>query len=468
MQRTLLPALAIAAASLAAAGPAAASGFATARFGGEHGNPVTPNPTSIYYNPAAIAETEGYRIFLDGSLALRGASYTHVAAPATSQCARGVTKCGDVPEPPGAEGANNGKGTLFNAVAAPMIGATAKFGDFALGAGFYVPFGGSAVWDKNEKFEGNAQYAGPVDGTQRWYAIEGTIRSMYVTLAAAYKIKPIGLSLGVSGNLIRSSIDTIRAKTAMSDNGIDLEGRLEGRSMIDVGGWQGSFGVGAMVEALPKKLWIGASYQARPNVAGGMKLKGTLRNYLVGSLTDQPVELHQDLPDIVRLGVRFAPSDKLELRLFGDWTRWSSLDRQCIADEGSPCDVADDGATSALQNQPRDWNDAFGVRAGVSFWAIPEVEIFGGVGFDSNAVPDETLEPALMDFNDLSVAAGGKFHIGRHLALALSYTHFIYFARDNAGKSQLDEFQPNSKGPDAGGEYTQWIGVINANAEVAF
>jgi long-chain fatty acid transport protein len=50
---------------------AAAAGFAAARFGGEHGNVTEHNPTAVYYNPGALALSEGVRLYVDGTLALR-------------------------------------------------------------------------------------------------------------------------------------------------------------------------------------------------------------------------------------------------------------------------------------------------------------------------------------------------------------------------------------------------------------
>lgn len=440
---------------------ALASGYATARFGGEHGNPITTNPTALYYNPAGLAESEGIHIFLDGNIAFRGATFTHSAVPE------------DVPEPLGAEGANTDQATLFNVLAVPMVGASAKFGDFAIGAGFFVPFGGAAVWDQNDRFKDDPKYPGTVDGGQRWYAIEGSIRTMSISLAAAYKIPNTGLSLGVSGNLLRSSIQTLRARKADGTNDIGEEGR----SLVDVGNWAGSFGAGVMFEALPEKLWFGLSYQSRPNVAGGMKLDGTLTNYFGGNNEPLNIEVHQDLPDIVRLGARFKATREVELRLFGDWTRWSALDNQCLSNEGAPCEVDDKGiSTSELADQPvqnlnRDWHDAFGVRVGGSYWVTPGVEVFTGLGYDSNAIPDRTLDPSLTDFDDISVALGGRFQLGDHLHASLSYSHFFYIPRDTSGESTNDEYLPEqaySRGPDAGGTYTQWVGAVNVNLEANF
>jgi long-chain fatty acid transport protein len=445
----------------ACAGTAFASGFSTARFGGEHGYPVTFNPTAIYYNPAGIAESEGFHIFADGNIAFRTATYDHSYRVDV-----------DEPIPPGADGANTGKATLFNIAAAPMLGATGKFGDFALGLAWYVPFGGSAEWDQDEDWAGST-FPGPVDGEQRWYSINGTLRSMYWTLAAAYKIPKTGLSVGLSGSLIRSEVKTIRARNANGSDDI----ASEGRSYIDVGDWAWGFGLGAIYEAIPRKLWAGVSYTSRPNVAGGMALDGDLVNYF-GAKSTTPIDFHQDLPDIVRLGARWKVRDNVELRLHGDWTRWSSLEDQCLVDDGSDeCTVNEDGTAASnpppIQNLPRHWDDAFGIRAGGSFWATEKIEVFGGLGYDSNAIPDEALDPSLTDFHDISVALGGRITVVKQFAVAASWTQFFYFSRDTTNASLNDEDAPGgwqspSNGPDAGGKYTQRVGVLNINAEVMF
>jgi long-chain fatty acid transport protein len=461
-------------ATIAYAPDASASGFATARFGGEHGNPVTDNATSLYYNPAGMAESEGVHIFADGNIALRWASYAHTQAPTDV----------DEQESGVPSNANYGEATLFNVAAAPMLGATFKISDLALGLAFYVPFGGSSTWDENEDFAGVTEYPGVVDGVQRWGSITGTLRSLYWTLGVAYNFKDIGLSVGAGANLIRSEIKTIRARNTDGSNRVSSEGR----SFIDVGDWQGSFSVGALFQAVPDKLWFGASYQARPNIAGGMSLDGDLVTNLRGKISTTKIDVIQDLPDIVRLGAKYRPVSDIELRLFGDWSRWSSLEDQCLVDEGNPCELQADGSPVEgtpvpLLNIRRDWQDAFGIRAGGSYWLSEKTEIFSGLGYDSNAVPSETLDPSLTDFHDISVALGARLQIIEHLAAALSYTHLFYFPRNNAGESILGPcatlpeaeripgencLQNPSASPDSGGQYTQTIGVFNVNVDVSF
>ena len=56
------------------AGSAQAAGFASARFGGEHGHVLASNPTALYYNPAGIAFSQGTRLMVDGVVAWRQGS----------------------------------------------------------------------------------------------------------------------------------------------------------------------------------------------------------------------------------------------------------------------------------------------------------------------------------------------------------------------------------------------------------
>ena len=71
----------------------------------------------------------------------------------------------------------------------------------------------------------------------------------------------------------------------------------------------------------------------------------------------------------------------------------------------------------------------------------------------------------------MSGALGGRLKVNDHFAAALSYTHLFYVPRDTTGKfepSQYGGVTNPSRGPDAGGSYSQWIGVINANVDVSF
>jgi long-chain fatty acid transport protein len=227
-----------------------------------------------------------------------------------------------------------------------------------------------------------------------------------------------------------------------------------------------------------------------------MMLKGNLHYepgpspyYSNSGSTSYDVDLHQSLPDVLRGGARLRPTDDVELRLFGDLTRWSVMKSQCINQAGTPagtqCLVYPDGSTATgsaavLANVPRSWRDTFGVRAGASYWMQPKVEVFAGLGYESGAVPDSTLEPGVIDGDNFSLAAGVRIRLTELLYLAVSYTHLQYLDRDNVGKSTLaasstpeppsntTAVQVPTFAQDGGGRYTQWVGIADANLEVNF
>jgi len=436
--------------------PAGASGFAAARFGGEHGHVAATNPTALYYNPAGIAFSTGTRLFVDGTLALRHATWEHSPAPT------------DRAEPTGAGGANFGRSTLFNVFGGPMLGATTRLGDLALGLSLSVPFGGRARWNQNETFATNKDFPLAADGVQRWHGIDGSLTFIYFTAGAAYRLGR--LSIGVTGNLIRSSMSSTQAKTPTGDGTPDVN--REGRAVLDVSGLHGSFAVGGMVEVVDDSLWLAASYQAQPGL-GAMRLEGTLTTVLGEGRTPFPVTFHQALPDISRFGLRFRPQPAMELRLFGEFARWSVMQTQCVGLKDRGCAVNPTGADattsgSVLQNLRRRWKNTYGARAGVSQWLSPGLELFTGASFETAAVPDETLDPGLADADNFAGALGGRLALTSTLSLAVSYTHIQYFTRDNSGASQLAAAEAPTRRPDGGGRYTQWIGLVDVNLEMQF
>jgi long-chain fatty acid transport protein len=468
MRRTLVFSAALGAflAGSLATDTAEASGLSTARFGGELGHVVGDNPGAVYYNPGAIGLTKGFNFMADGLFAWRTASYER-----PERCPAVGSGCGyansEVGEPSDGVGSNTGTAALSNFAAAPMLGATGNIPinddlSIGFGAAFFVPFGGSSTWSKNESFEGS-RYAGAVDGRQRWWSIDGTLRSLFISAAASVSISKM-FHIGVSGGAAISQVNTIRAKALDNSNNVGAEGR----AWLNAKDLNGQIGAGVVVTPLddPMDLRLGFSYQA-PVGFNGLTMNGTLSIHDgSGQTTEQNVDFHHAWPDTFRIGVAYKPLDTLELRLNANVQRWSLLQDQCITNAGAPCEIEENGAEpdgqdDTIINLPRRWNDGFGIRLGTSFWATDSIELFGGVGYDSNAIPDQTLEPALTDFHDVAVNAGAKFTIAENYAIAASYTQIFYISRDTTDTGGLHEFEGDSVGPDAGGKYKQNLGFGN-------
>ena len=481
-------ALVLATALAAAPAPAGATGFLVARFGGEHGHPTTDNPTAIYYNPAGLSLLGGTRLYLDGTFAWRDFTYTRDPGAIDNILTDSAVGTGT----PAGDGvaANSGKSSIFNVLGTPFIGIATDFGVPNLGVGlaFYVPFGGSTVFDDAAVSD---KYPGAVDSAARWWVIAGTIRSMYLSTAVSYRFPDLGLSFGVGFNLVFSQVDTIRARNADGTDNLVSSGNLqEGRAYMNVTGIDVALSAGVIWQPT-ENLYLGVSYQSQP-AFGDMNLNsGDLTLILgAGPVTDvkpTPAEIHQQLPDIWRFGARYNVPKAWELRLFGEYDRWSVLESQCILNRtivGRRCSLAD--PVGKILIIPRKWVDGFGIRGGGSWWASSDVELYLGGGYDSNVVPDAYSDPSLYDAVKGSIALGARFGLlDDTLFLSVSYTQIIYANRDVAprGRVPVDPAKPNGptvsdiasiglsevvRQPDAAGKYTQAIGVLDIGAEYRF
>ena len=446
-------------------GTAWAGGFASARFGGERGNPTEANPFALYYNPGGLGFTEGFNLSLDGNFVFREASYERI---------RPEIVAADSPEGQ----ANYGEGTLNNFLIAPALALSYNFGrdlPLTVGAGFFVPFGGSAVWDTADPVEGAV---GAVDGVQRWYTIDGTIQSLAFSLGAAFRLEGPRLSIGLAGNLYLSKLSTIRARNSDGGDAVDP---IEGRSVAEVESTDIGIGAGILWEAVEDALFIGLSYQSQPGF-GTMVLEGNLQNLLATAAeSNTDIVITQGLPDIIRLGGRYKISPELEARLFVDYTRWSLMENQCLLgidnkdNHESICATNDDGSYAnadrpddAIQVLQRRWVDTFGARLGISYWLSPEFEILVGGGFDSSAIPDETLEPALFDMDKFTATLGVSLDITDNLALTVAGTNVFYAERDTTAVATADSLALPSAQPSSAGIYNQNIFLLNANLDLSF
>lgn len=463
------------------ASSARASGFATARFSGEHSTAADGTPGAIYYNPAAISLLDGQQLLIDATIALRTASYTRSPDAIDPTTLAAVDNAGL--DAQAARDALSGESTLDDVVLLPFVGVVSDLGMPAspvrVGAAFFVPFGGQSSWNEEPASD---RYPGAQDSSARWYNIEGTIRTMAGALAVSYRVDAARLSFGLAGNLYFSEVSTLRARNA---NGTDnlvsgSGGLLEGRSWLDTSGMHFGLGAGVLWEPVADRLWLGASYQSQP-AFGTMELSGSLHNTLGGAQPAAPADVifTQELPDIVRVGVRARPVPEVELRAAVDWTAWSRLQQMClvsadVSDVDGACETQGDGslvhserAADVIQVFQRRWVDAIGMRVGASYFWADTLELYGGVGFDSNAVPSSTLDPALFDMAKYSFTLGATVRLSEQLAVSLTAIEVLYLDRDTRGVEGNESFALPSRQPANQGVYEQNIFLLQPAVQLS-
>lgn len=486
--RTLLAAsLALVGALGAGAAPAHATGLLVARFGGEWGHPMSDDLWSIYYNPAGLSLLKGTKLALSGSFAWRSLSYTRDPA-AIDDIIQDPQIGAGTPEGEGVL-ANSGESTLSNFLATPFFAVGSDFGIEGFGAavGVYVPIGGQSIWDPGTARD---DFPGATDAPVRWWTIEGTARSIYATVAAGYRIPALRLSVGLGLNVVLTELDNIQARNVDGTDHLTSNGRLqEGRARIKASSVDLALGAGLLWEPVDN-LFIGVSYQSQPNF-GEQTLKGDVDIILGGGPVPESTltkaEVTQSMPDVVRFGARYGKPKCWEVRAFADWARWSVLEEQCILNatvDGRSC--KGDAPPGKIIIIPRNWEDAWGVRAGGSWWASEGIELVFGAGWDGTSIPDEMLEPAFFDGAKVHGTVGAKFMLADDkLELMVEYTQFFYPDRDIAprGRVPRDPNDPDGptwtdiesiglreavRVPDASGLYKHSIGVVEIGASYRF
>jgi long-chain fatty acid transport protein len=433
-------------------GNSRAGGFASAQFGGAHGNAASDSLTSIFYNPAGLALDHGTRAYVEALAAYRSLEFTRDPNAVDDTSSQDAID------------ANSGTNKAGNVIASPFIAIASDLGQrgLAVAVGVHVPFGGQASWDQVDKWKGNQMYPGAADGPQRWSVTTGKQQSIFYTGAAAYRTADNRLSFGVAFNVIQSALQLTRARNVDGTDTETANGAVtEGRSLLDVTSIDVSLGFGFIAQ-LDEHTKIGASYQTQP-LGGEQKMEGTLTNKFGDTgVSESKAGLRQRLPDSVRVGVEWQ-GGRHALRAGADWTHWALFKDQCIVDLGSQanCTLLDSGAfdptaggASPLLDIQRNWKDSWGLQGGGSWWPSSALELSLNLRLDTNAVPDSTLEPALMDANKLISMVGARYTKGKFV-VDLSLADVEYGDRTTAPRAVDPE--PPSRNPDMAGTYKQHV-----------
>lgn len=183
--------------------------------------------------------------------------------------------------------------------------------------------------------------------------------------------------------------------------------------------------LGVMVRPTPK-LQLGLTWRSGMNVS--TQGSGTV-SFVVNTPTTVNVQQVQHWPQQAALGAAVWAAPKLRLAAELDWTQWSRFDQLVIEFPDQP-----------NNNQTFDlsWHDSVAIRGGLEV-VLPSGAIRAGAYYDTNAVPNRTIERQYLDSNKIGVAGGGSAMFGDwRLDGAVDFTlPGTRTVRDNSGEYML-------------------------------
>jgi long-chain fatty acid transport protein len=356
VKRTLAAALALLLPSTAVAGGLARPNNLSARgvsLGGAF-VAVADDATAWHFNPAGTAFAEP-AVHLGAELVIAPRTYVPVDAAGN----RGPAQKPETPIVP-----------------LPALGLAVRVSDrVTVGAGVWNTFGGQLEYCA-DRAACQAEHAtdmlgGVIDNTQN-AVIE-------LVTGASYRVDDtlaVGGAMRVGYGLFKVMTTSRPADSKVSASGV---------------------GVGAS---------LGATWRPSPAVTvaaswrSGLSVE-TTGDGLIGDVT-VPVEHTQTWPQSASLGAAFAAGPDVTISTQLDWTQWSRYERI----------VVDFPASTVVQIYPLDWDDSYGLRAGVEWRQSRRLALRGGAYFDSNAIPDYTMERQYLDRNKVGLSYGASLGLG--------------------------------------------------------
>jgi long-chain fatty acid transport protein len=314
---------------------------------------IADDPAALHFNPAGAAWAES-ALMLGVELVYAPRTYTPIDAS-------------------GMRGADQEATPL---VPVPALGILIRLEDedgiasrLTLGAGVWNTFGGSLHYE-------------PLGGGLP--AVDSTDELVIELVAgAAYEVSDalaIGAALRVGFGVFAVDAIARPADTDISGFGISVGGTL-----------------GVMVRPTDA-IQIGASWRSPLTVT--TQGDGTIDT---GNEFAVDMEHEQPWPQQASLGVAVRVAAPVRMSAQVDWTDWSRWDRLRIDFPGR------EGLNQSL---PLDWTDSVALRLGGEYTASPSLIVRAGGYYDSNAVPDHTIERIYLDGDKFGVSAGASVDLG--------------------------------------------------------
>jgi long-chain fatty acid transport protein len=386
---------ALAGAALTATGAVWASGFhvdeldatATGRAGAVIAHAT--DASTIYYNPAGMAELHGVQLRLGATAVRPTAEFTPAA------------------------GGQKTEADPDTFVLPALFANWRASGQVALGLGLYSPFGLAVDWPASSPGAANVRQA--------------ELQTFFITAAWA-----LNLSRWVPGLSVGAGMDLVPARVRLTRDipfGTDVGSAALSGSAFGLGG---RAGLSYRPSALPA-LSLGLTYRspvllkfrgdadfdAPPAYRGSLPPDGAVRTRIT-------------LPQMLVFGISVAPVPEWDVEIDATWRGWSSYDRLDI-----------ELPNGQVQGARKDWKDSYTLRIGTEYTFDGRWSARRGAIWDQTPIPRSTLDFQLPDANRVDFTAGVGAQITPRVRADLGA---LYVLPVQAATSMADPLAPPVKG----------------------
>lgn len=345
------------------------------------GAAAADDPSTIYFNPAAMTQLPGIQTSVGGIALMASANQSN----------RGSTRTiPGVPTPVAVNG-DSGGNAFEKIIPIPSFYATGQVSDrLWVGIGVNAPFGLKLEYDDG--------YFG------RYDSLYTDLKTYNIQPSAAYKLSD---SLSIGGG-----VDVQYIKVTLT-NALPNVSPLLADGLVRVKGDDWSVGWNAGVFYTTGDTNFGLHYRSRMKhgIAGSYAVSGLLGPLAGGNATlDASAAL--ELPDIVTASMMHKLTPNLRAMVTARWYNWSVFKNITIQPVGAAASIKD-----------LHYRDTFSVGVGGEYDLNETLTLRAGTMFDRSPTNPQFLTTRVPDGDRAWLSAGATYNISSALALNLSYAH---------------------------------------------
>lgn len=332
-------------------------------------NPDEPNAS--FYNGAALAQREGFEVYIGDTVLIPTTTYEPLIEGGES-----AQTISQIFPPPNAHiGGSFGLGGA---------------GQLGVALGVTLPYGLGIEW--------------PSDWDGEAFIVKQDLQTYNFNPNVSYKLPNIDLSVGAGAQIYRASVRLIRDVVLRDDKQVSSE--------IVGNGW-GLGGTASVLYKPIKPLSIGLNYRSGTtlDIEGRAHFEGEEGTAFETTFVDQDGFTSISIPHAVTLGVGYTYK-KLFVGVDVNYTTWSDYD-EIVLDFSEPCSDRSETCDSKVDktDPPQtvittNWEDAMAFRLGVQYEAVENFDVRAGFAYDNTPIPEKTLSPSLPG-NDRAVVSAG-------------------------------------------------------------
>lgn len=352
--------------------------------------------STIYYNPAGLANVEGIQV-TGGATIISPRSSFRGPLPYSNQEYSMEKQDFLVPNFYGSYQINE---------------------NLTAGIGVYAPFGLGTKWD--EEWVGSST------------SIETELHSVFVNPAVGYTLPEFGIGkVQVGAGLMIAVAGEVRLSRevrefAVSDNIFALEGSLK----------EPGYGFNAGLLVQPNKdLTLGFTY--RSSVEVEFEGEADFGNLPEAAFPpDASGGTTIELPASWVAAVNYNIMDNLSAEVDYVWWGWSSYDELVINFDREIPALGGDQSIS-----DRDFDDSWQIRSGLEYsqFGVEGLTLRGGLAYDKNPVPTNTLDSTLPDSDRWLFSGGLTYNITPSIAIDAAYIFIRAEERSSVGSEEGPE-----------------------------